>query len=173
MQGCAKLGLLDPAAVDKYAGEGLKKFLARISANANLSTALPPIFHMGSCVDNTRCSDLLTAMANEMGVDTPKVPFIATAPEAMSGKAVAIGCWYVAMGVPVHVGAMPPLEGSDLIYSIVTQVAGDVYGGYFIFEMDPTEAAKKMLSALKYRTWKLGVHKHVSEDLETALCQNY
>lgn len=173
MQACAKLGLLDPAAVDEYAGDGLKKFLARISENANLSTALPPIFHMGSCVDNTRCSDLLMAMANEMGVDTPKVPFVATAPEAMSGKAVAIGCWYVAMGAPVHVGAMPPLEGSDLIYSIVTQVASDVYGGYFIFEMDPAEAAKKMLSALEYRTWKLGVHKHVAEDLETALCQNY
>ena len=173
MQACAKLGLLDPAAVDEYAGAGLKKFLARISENANLSTALPPIFHMGSCVDNTRCSDLLMAMANEMGVDTPKVPFVATAPEAMSGKAVAIGCWYVAMGAPVHVGAMPPLEGSDLIYSITTQVAGDVYGGYFIFEMDPAEAAKKMLSALEYRTWKLGVHKNVAEDQETALCQNY
>jgi carbon-monoxide dehydrogenase catalytic subunit len=173
MQACAKLGLLDPAAVNEYAGEGLKKFLARISENANLSTALPPIFHMGSCVDNTRCSDLLMAMANELGVDTPKVPFVATAPEAMSGKAVAIGCWYVAMGVPVHVGAMPPLEGSDLIYSIVTQVASDVYGGYFIFEMDPVESAKKMLSALEYRTWKLGVHKNVAEDLETALCQNY
>ncbi|MFA7468243.1 MAG: anaerobic carbon-monoxide dehydrogenase catalytic subunit [Desulfotomaculaceae bacterium] len=173
MQGCAKLGHMDPANVDKYCGEGLKKFLARISENANLSTALPAVFHMGSCVDNTRCSDLLMDMANEMGVDTPKVPFVASAPEAMSGKAVSIGCWVVAMGVPTHVGAMPPLEGSDLIYSITTQVAGDVYGGYFMFEMDPAEAAKKMLSALDYRTWKLGVHKKVSEDLETALCQNY
>jgi carbon-monoxide dehydrogenase catalytic subunit len=173
MQACAKMGLLDPAAVDQYAGPGLKKFLARISANANLTTALPPIFHMGSCVDNTRCSDLLMDMANEMGVDTPKVPFVATAPEAMSGKAVSIGCWYVAMGVPVHVGAMPPLEGSALIYSITTQVAGDVYGGYFMFEMDPMEASKKMLSALEYRTWKMNIHKNVAEDLGTALCQNY
>lgn len=173
MQACAKLGLMDPAAVEKYAGDGLKKFLARISENANLNTALPPIFHMGSCVDNTRAANLLTAMANEMGVDTPKVPFVASAPEAMSGKAVAIGCWNVAMGVPVHVGAMPPLEGSDLIYSIVTQVAGDVYGGYFIFEMDPVESAKKLLNALEYRTWKLGIHKRTAEDLETALCQNY
>ncbi|MCL2338280.1 MAG: anaerobic carbon-monoxide dehydrogenase catalytic subunit [Firmicutes bacterium] len=173
MQGCAKLGHLDPANVDKYCGEGLKKFLARISANANLTTGLPPVFHMGSCVDNTRCSDLLMDMANEMGVDTPKVPIVASAPEAMSGKAVSIGVWVVAMGVPTHVGAMPPLEGSELIYSITTQVAGDVYGGYFMFETDPEEAAKKMLSALEYRTWKLGVHKKVAEDLETALCQNY
>jgi len=172
MQGCAKMGLLAPEAMEK-AGPGLKKFLARVSAKANLSTPLPPIFHMGSCVDNTRCSDLLMDMANEMGVDTPKVPWVASAPEAMSGKAVSIGCWCVAMGMPVHVGAMPPLEGSDLIYSIVTQVAGDVYGGYFIFEMDPAVAAKKMLSALEYRTWKLGVHRKAAEDFESTLCQNY
>ncbi|RKO67105.1 anaerobic carbon-monoxide dehydrogenase catalytic subunit [Desulfofundulus salinus] len=171
-QGCAKLGLLAPEAME-FAGEGLKKFLARISEKANLSTPLPPIFHMGSCVDNTRASDLLMDMANTLGVDTPKVPFVASAPEAMSGKAVAIGSWFVAMGVPVHVGSMPPVEGSDLIYSILTQVASDVYGGYFIFEMDPSVAAQKMLSALEYRTWKLDVHRKVAEDFETALCQNY
>ncbi|WP_027718666.1 anaerobic carbon-monoxide dehydrogenase catalytic subunit [Desulfovirgula thermocuniculi] len=171
-QACAKLGLLAPEAME-LAGEGLKKFLARISEKANLSTPLPPIFHMGSCVDNTRASDLLMDMANAMGVDTPKVPFVASAPEAMSGKAVAIGSWFVAMGVPVHVGSMPPVEGSDLIYSIITQVASDVYGGYFIFEMDPQVAAKKILNALEYRTWKLGVHRKVAEEYETALCQNY
>ncbi|OAT85708.1 anaerobic carbon-monoxide dehydrogenase catalytic subunit [Desulfotomaculum copahuensis] len=171
-QGLAKLGMMAPEAVE-FAGEGLKKFLARISEKANLSTPLPPVFHMGSCVDNTRASDLLMDMANAMGVDTPKVPFVASAPEAMSGKAVSIGTWFVAMGVPVHVGAMPPVEGSDLIYSIITQVASDVYGGYFIFEMDPNVAASKILSALEYRTWKLGVHRAVAEDMETALCQNY
>ncbi|MHB8916711.1 MAG: anaerobic carbon-monoxide dehydrogenase catalytic subunit [Desulfocucumaceae bacterium] len=172
MQGCAKMGLLSPEAMEK-AGPGLKKFLARISEKANLSVGLPPIFHMGSCVDNTRCSDLLMDMANEMGVDTPKVPWVASAPEAMSGKAVSIGVWCLAMGMPVHVGAMPPLEGSDLFYSIVTQVAGDVFGGYLILEMDPAVAAKKMLSALEYRAWKLGVHRKVAEDFETTLCQNY
>lgn len=172
MQGCAKMGLLAPEAMEK-AGPGLKKFLGRLSENTNLSTPLPPIFHMGSCVDNTRCSDLLMDMANELGVDTPKVPWVASAPEAMSGKAVSIGCWCVANGMPVHVGAMPPLEGSDLIYSIVTQIAGDVYGGYFIFEMDPALAAKKMLNALEYRTWKLGIHMKAAEDFESTLCKNY
>ncbi|WP_366921922.1 anaerobic carbon-monoxide dehydrogenase catalytic subunit [Metallumcola ferriviriculae] len=172
-QAYAKLGLMDPDAVEKYAGDGLKKFLARITENADLAAPVPPIFHMGSCVDNTRASDLLMDMADAMGVDTPKVPFVASAPEAMSGKAAAIGTWFLTMGVPVHVGTMPPLEGSDLMYSIVTQIAGDVYGGHFILEMDAAEAAKKMLGALEYRTWKMGVHKNIAEKLETDLCQNF
>jgi len=173
MQGCAKAGLLDPGNTRSLVGPGLAKFLARLESKAKLNVPLPAVFHMGSCVDNSRVIDLLTDMANELGVDTPKVPFVASAPEAMTGKAVAIGTWFVALGAPTHVGAMPPLEGSDVIYSITTQIASDVYGGYFIFEVDPQEAAKKMLSALEYRTWKLGVHRAVAEDMETALCQNY
>lgn len=172
-QAAAKMGLMDPASVEDYCGNGLKSFLNRLSEGANIEIGLPPVFHMGSCVDNSRAGDLLMAMANDLEVDTPKVPFVASAPEAMSGKAVAIGTWWVSLGVPTHVGTMPPVEGCDLIYSILTQIASDVYGGYFIFEMDPVVAAGKILNALEYRTWKLGVHKTMAERFETRLCQGY
>ncbi|KKM09188.1 carbon monoxide dehydrogenase [Clostridiales bacterium PH28_bin88] len=172
-QAFAKHGLLSGDAVEKYAGHGLKNFLARISEKADLKVPLPPAFHMGSCVDNTRTTDLLMDMANQLGVDTPKVPFVASAPEAMSGKAAAIGTWFVTLGVPTHVGTMPPIEGSDLLYGVLTQIASDVFGGNFVLEMDPVVAAKKILSALEYRTWKLGVHRATAEKFDTALCQNY
>ncbi|MFA7467902.1 MAG: anaerobic carbon-monoxide dehydrogenase catalytic subunit [Desulfotomaculaceae bacterium] len=172
-QACAKEGLMDPAFVDKYCGEGLKSFYKRISEKADLKYGLPPVLHIGSCVDNSRAAELLMDMANDMGVDTPKVPFVASAPEAMSGKATSIGTWAVAIGMPTQVGTMPPVEGCDLIYSILTQVAGDVFGGYFILETDIEASIQKLLSALEYRTWKLGVHKKISEDLETPLCQNW
>ncbi|MHB9095799.1 MAG: anaerobic carbon-monoxide dehydrogenase catalytic subunit, partial [Eubacteriales bacterium] len=87
--------------------------------------------------------------------------------------AVAIGCWAVTLGLPTHVGTLPPVEGSDLFFSIATQIASDVYGGYFIFEVDNKVAAEKLLSALEYRTWKLGVHKKTAEKFEASLCQNY
>lgn len=172
-QACAKAGLMDPANIDKYCGEGLKSFFKRISEKADLSTGLPPVFHVGSCVDNSRIADLLMQMADDLGVDTPKVPFVASAPEAMSGKATSIGTWCLTIGMPTHVGTMPPVEGSDLIYSILTQIAGDVFGGYFILEPDIEIAGQKLLNALEYRTWKLGVHRKVAEDQETALCQNW
>ncbi len=172
-QALAKAGIASPEAVEKYAGEGLKKFIARIGKNVDLNMGLPPVFHIGSCVDNSRAGDLLMDMADEMGVDTPKVPFVASAPEAMSGKAAAIGTWWVALGVPTHVGTMPPVEGSDLFYGLITQIASDVYGGYFMFEMDPRQAGEKILSALEYRTWKLNVHRKTAQKFNTALCQNY
>jgi carbon-monoxide dehydrogenase, catalytic subunit len=170
----AKLGLMSPAAVDAYAGPGLKSFLKTLQdANPQLTTGLPLVFHIGSCVDNSRGMDLLTAMAKELGVDTPKVPFVASAPEAMHEKAIAIGSWAVTMGVPTHVGSMPPLEGSDLVYGIATQIAHDVYGGNFIFEMDPLIGARKLLNALEYRSWKLGVHRQAAEKYNTSLAQGW
>ncbi len=168
---CAKLGLMDPEKVDEYCGEGLKKFYKRIEEKTKVK--LPPVLHVGSCVDNSRAMDLLMMMAADLGVDTPKVPFVASAPEAMSGKATAIGSWCVTIGWPTHVGCMPPVEGSDLIYSILTQIASDVYGGYFIFEMDPKVAAQKLLNALEYRTWKLKIHLDQAKEYDTPLCQNF
>jgi carbon-monoxide dehydrogenase catalytic subunit len=172
-QAAARFGMLDPDKRDELVGDGLKAFLSQFDGKAGLKYNLPAILHTGSCVDNTRGADLLMDMANQMGVDSPKVPFVASAPEAMSGKAVAIGCWAVTLGLPVHVGVLPPVEGSDLFFSIATQIASDVYGGYFIFEVDYKVAAQKLLGALEYRTWKLGVHRNAAEKFETGLCQNY
>ncbi|MHB8074816.1 anaerobic carbon-monoxide dehydrogenase catalytic subunit [Desulfosporosinus fructosivorans] len=170
----AKFGLMSPLAVEAYAGDGLKAFFKTLeAANPQLATGLPLVFHMGSCVDNSRGADLAVAMANELGVDIPKVPFVASAPEAMHEKAVAIGSWCVSLGLPTHVGSLPPLEGSDLVYGITTQIAHDVFGGNFIFEVDPNIGAKKLLDALEYRTWKLNIHKKTAEKNNTPLAQGW
>lgn len=170
----AKLGLMSPLAVDAYAGEGLKSFIRMLEdANPQLTTGLPLAFHIGSCVDNSRGMDLVMAMAEELGVDVPKVPYAASAPEAMHEKAVAIGTYCVTMGLPTHVGSMPFLEGSDLIYGIATQIAHDVFGGNFIFEMDPQVAAQKIINALEYRSWKLKIHKQASEKFNSEIAQGW
>ncbi len=177
--GCAaqafgKEGLLSGEGVQKYAGEGLKKFIARLNNKAGLTTDLPLIFHMGSCVDNSRAMDLATLMADELGVDVSDTPYVGSAPEAMSEKSVAIGSWNVAMGVPMHVGVMPPVQGSTLVYDVVTKIAKDVFGGYFILEEDPHKAVKTLVDALEERTWKLamrtkGAAKMAETEVNTAL----
>lgn len=168
-QAYAKTGLLNGEAVEEYAGDGLKAFMNRLNeANKDqLQEKLPLVFHMGSCVDNSRAYDLMTYMAEEMGMDTPKVPYAASAPEAMSEKAIAIGSWLVTLGLPTHVGVVPPIPGSPLVDGIALQIAQDVYGGYFIWETDPQKSAEKILAALDERTWKLRMHQKAKESYET------
>ena len=165
----AKLGLMNAGAVEEYAGDGLKSFIHMLNeANADkLNNRLPLIFHMGSCVDNSRAYDLNTLMANQWGVDTPKVPYAASAPEAMSEKAVAIGSWCVTLGMPTHVGVTPEITGSALVDGIALQIAHDVYGGYFIWEEDPEKSVEVLLAALDERTWKMRVHRQAQEKYET------
>jgi acetyl-CoA synthase len=156
-QSYAKHGLLTPEAVDEYAGEGLKKFLKETGKKAGLKDGLPLILHMGSCVDNSRPENLASELAQIMGIDMHELPMVASAPEAMSEKAVVIGTWAVATGWPTHVGVNAYHKGSSIVTEIAEVTARDVYGGFFIFEPDPMEAAKKLLNVMDYRRWRLGI----------------
>ena len=120
-------------------------------------------------MDNTRGQRLLTKMAEDMNVTIPQVPYVATAPEFMSEKAVAIGSWFVCMGVPVMVGVVPQLTGSALILDLVTQAARDVFGGYFMAQPDPEEAAKMIFERLQKRAWRLRVREKAAEEYDSKL----
>lgn len=169
----AKAGLLSSEGVDAYAGEGLKKFIKRLEVKFDLNAGLPLVFHMGSCVDNSRIANLWTAMAQELKISLPQLPFVASAPEAMSEKAISIGSWVISMGIPCHVGVLPPIEGSELVYGVATQIARDVFGGYFIFETDPIKAAEKLLDRIEKRAWKLKIHRRTAEKYNSTQAKVY
>ena len=169
----AKAGLLSGEGVDLYAGEGLKKFIKRLEEKAGLDARLPLVFHMGSCVDNSRIQRFWTEMAKTLDVTVPELPFVGSAPEAMSEKAISIGSWFVSMGIPTHVGVLPPVEGSDLVYGVVTRIARDVFGGYFMFEPDAEKATEKIMERLDKRAWKLRVHKQTAEKYQSSPAHVY
>jgi carbon-monoxide dehydrogenase catalytic subunit len=72
-------------------------------------------------------------------------------------KAISIGTWAVAMGLPTHVGVVPPVTGSPLVVKTLTETAKELLGGYFIVEPDPKIAAQKLVAALKERRAGLGI----------------
>ncbi len=156
-QAYAKHGLMDPAQTNEICGDSLKQFLTELGEKTDLGGPLPPILHMGSCVDNSRPEHLAAELADIFGVDMHEIPIVASAPEAMTEKAVVIGTWAVATGWPTHVGVYAYHRGSDIITEIAEATAKDVYGGFFIFEPDPHEGARKLLNIIKYRRWKLGI----------------
>ena len=169
----AKAGFLSSEGVDAYAGPGLKAFLAKLEENSGIGARLPLVFHMGSCVDNSRVACLWSNMAKNMNIPVPQLPFAASAPEAMSEKAISNGSWVITMGIPCHVGVLPPLEGSELVYGVTTKIARDVFGGYFIFETDPEKAAEKLYERIAKRAWKLRIHKQTAEKYESAPARVY
>ncbi len=153
----ARYGLLTPEATLEYAGDGLKAVLTAVGEAAGLNGPLPMILHMGSCVDNSRAVDVAVAVANKLGVDLDKLPVVASAPEAMTEKAISIGTWAVSGGLPTHVGVIPPVLGSDLVAEVLTVKTKELVGGYFIVETDPLKACEKLLEAIKKRRQGLNI----------------
>jgi carbon-monoxide dehydrogenase catalytic subunit len=100
---------------------------------------------------------LAVAVANYLGVDTDKLPVVASAAEAVSEKAVSIGAYAVAAGLPTHVGVMIPVTGSALVTKVLTETVKDLTGGYFIVDPDPDSAAQKLLAAIDERRAGLGL----------------
>ena len=150
-------GFMDPANVDEMCGDGLKAILTVIGEANNLGGPLPPVLHMGSCVDNSRAVALAVAVASYLGVDTDKIPVVASAAEAVSEKAVSIGAYAVAAGLPTHVGVMLPVLGSPVVTEVLTEKVKDLVGGYFIVDLDPESAADKLLVAIDERRTALGL----------------
>lgn len=153
----ARHGFLSPEATEKYASPGIKAVLTAIGEANGLGGPLPPVLHIGSCVDNSRAVDIAVAVANKLGVDLDKLPVVASAPEYKTEKAVSIGTYAVACGLPTHLGIVPPVLGSPLVTGLLTAGVKDLLGGYFMVETDPVKAAQAIFSALQDRRRGLGL----------------
>jgi carbon-monoxide dehydrogenase catalytic subunit len=145
---CAKAGLMLPEAAEK-AGDGLKAVCQALK--------VPPVLHMGSCVDISRILMACAAIANALGVDISDLPVAGAAPEWMSEKAVSIGAYVVSSGIYTVLGTVPQVLGSGNVTALLTQGAEDVVGAAFAIEPDPTKAAVLMRRRIEAKRKGLGL----------------
>ncbi|MBN2654070.1 MAG: anaerobic carbon-monoxide dehydrogenase catalytic subunit [Nitrospirae bacterium] len=138
---CASAGYLTPENALENAGPGLKEVCEAIG--------IPPILHLGSCVDNSRILTIASAMAAEGGLsdEIGGMPAVGIAPEWMSEKAIAIGCYLAASGFPVIFGGTSPASASKEVTKIMTEVWFERFKGTLEFEPDPD---KMISAALEY-----------------------
>lgn len=129
---CAKAGLMLPQAAEK-AGDGLKGVCQALG--------IPPVLHMGSCVDISRILVAAAAVANALGVDISDLPVAGAAPEWMSEKAVSIAAYVLSSGIYTVLGTVPQVMGSPNVTELLTAGAEGVVGATFAVEPDPEKAA--------------------------------
>jgi len=161
---CAKVGLMTPEAASKYAGEGL--------ASVCEAVGIPPVLHLGSCVDNSRILIAATAMVKDggLGDDISDLPVAGAAPEWMSEKAISIGQYFVASGVFTVFGVNWPTLDSKEVTDFLFKDSEDMYGGMWAFEPDPIKAAQLMIAHIDKKRKALGIDKareRILYDMET------
>jgi len=160
----AKLGLLlGEAGLDKV-GPGLREVCETVG--------IPPVLHMGSCVDNTRILTVLTQMVEEggLGDDIDAIPAVGLAPEWMSEKALAIATYCVASGAYVIFGGASPVSGmpdrvadSDIVLNYISKGWEEIYGGKLEFIPDPDEMIRLTLAHIDAKREALGLPAYDAE----------
>lgn len=144
----AKRGLLLPEAAQK-AGPGLRAVCEALQ--------IPPVLHMGSCVDISRILVVAAAVAGALGVDISDLPLAGAAPEWMSEKAVSIGTYVIGSGIYTVLGTVPQVLGSKNVVSLLTEGANDVVGAAFAVETDPHRAAALIMDHIRNKRAELGL----------------
>lgn len=137
---CAKAGLLTLQAAS-LAGKDLNEICEKFY--------IPPVLHLGSCVDISRILTLAGKLANVIGCDISDLPLAAAAPEWMSQKALSIGLYVVGSGIFTVLGCIPPVLGSQFVKDILTHDIEGLFGAKFAVEVDPQKAATLMISHIE------------------------
>jgi carbon-monoxide dehydrogenase catalytic subunit len=150
---CAMEGLLTPESAAVYCGPGLAEVCETVG--------IPPVLHLGSCVDNSRILLAATEVvkAGGLGKDISDLPAAGSAPEWMSEKAISIGHYFVTSGVYTVFGYMLPTSGAPVFHDYLSKELEKIYGGMWDLEPDPIEHARKMIAHIDKKRKALGIDK--------------
>lgn len=148
---CAKQGYLTPEAAFEVAGPGLREVCEAIG--------IPPVLHMGSCVDNSRILTVLSQMASEggLGDDISDIPAVGMAPEWMSEKAISIATYAVASGAYVIMGVQSPVEGSAVVGELISDGWESKVGGRLEFLDTLEEIVARSINHIDRKREDLGL----------------
>ena len=147
-QAAAKAGLMDKRAKD-LCGAGLK----RVCELADI----PPVLHMGSCVDISRMMVLVAELAKDSGLNISQLPVVGCAPEWMSEKAVSIGNYVVATGLDTFLGVDPYVSGSDKVAELLTSGIRDWVEAAYTVEKDIDKLGDKMIERIEEKRAAIGI----------------
>jgi carbon-monoxide dehydrogenase catalytic subunit len=147
---CGREGLLRPEGAE-LAGPGLREVCETVG--------IPPVLHMGSCVDNSRILIAATEIVKEggLGDDISEIPAAGCAAEWMSEKAISIGQYFVASGAFVVFGRTFPTTGSKVLTDYLFSGIEEEYGGMWAVESDPVKMAQLMIEAIDQKREALGI----------------
>ena len=150
-QAAAKAGLMDPEKAKDYCGAGLKRVCEL--------AGIPPVLHMGSCVDISRMMILASDIAKDWGINISQVPVVGCAPEWMSEKAVSIGNYVVATGIETFLGVDPYSKGSEEVTALLQGDHGvkDWVEARFVVDTDIESLGDKMIACIEAKRAALGI----------------
>jgi carbon-monoxide dehydrogenase catalytic subunit len=142
--GCAsfpllKLGYCNKSALE-HTGSQLKEFLG---------SDLPPVWHMGECLDNARASALFRALADACGKDLKDMPFAFASPEWSNEKGVAAALSFRLLGINSYHCVEPPVQGSPNVMKYIYEDTKETIGAVMVVDVNPDSLGNKIIEDIE------------------------
>jgi len=136
----------------EQAGEGLREVCEAVG--------IPPVLHLGSCVDNSRIMTILSQVVEEggLGDDISDLPVAAICPEYYCEKALAIGTYAAASGCYVVFGVRNPVADCTEVVDIMSNGWEEKVGGQLVFEPDYEKILEMVMNRIQEKRKALGIH---------------
>ncbi|MBE6049914.1 MAG: anaerobic carbon-monoxide dehydrogenase catalytic subunit [Clostridium sp.] len=150
--GCAsfpllKLGFCNMGALDKT-GDKLRGFLEKED--------LPPVWHMGECIDNARATGVFAGIAGEAGHPIKDMPYVLASPEWSNEKGIGAALSFRLFGINSYHCVYPSVQGSKNVMDFIMEGTKDTLGSTMNVDVDAKSLANKIIEDLKSKRKALG-----------------
>ena len=150
--GCAsfpllKMGLCSKAGADR-AGDTLRTFLKQYD--------LPPVWHVGECVDNTRSTNIFAGIAAQAGVALKDMPYAFASPEWSNEKGLDASLAFRLMGIDSYHCVEPPVQGSPRTEAFLKEGTRETLGAVMHVNPDPQALAEELIQDIHDARKRLG-----------------
>jgi len=144
-----QVGGLTTLEAKEKAGEGLTAVCEALG--------IPPVLSFGTCTDTGRLINLVSTVADALGVDPTKLPVAVTAPEYMEQKATIAAVGAVGYGLYTHVSPTPPVTGSENVVKLLTEDVEELTGGKIAVGDEPEQIVDGIVEHIESKREGLGL----------------
>jgi carbon-monoxide dehydrogenase catalytic subunit len=150
--GCAafallKMGFCLPEGL-AGAGEGLNAALKPLD--------LPPVWHMGECLDNARASAFFRTISAAAGEPLTRLPLAFSSPEWSNEKGIGAALGFRLLGLNSYHCITPPVAGSDKVSRFFYEGTQELVGAVMVVDPDPVKLAARIVADFDQRRAELG-----------------
>lgn len=131
----------------KLAGSTLSEFL---------KPDLPPVWHVGECIDNARSSGIFAGIAGELGTPLRDLPFAFSSPEWGNEKGIDAALGFRLMGISSYHCVEAQIHGSANVIHFLKEETKETLGSSMIVNVDPVALGEQIVSDMLEKRRRLG-----------------
>lgn len=117
---------------------------------------LPPVWHMGECLDNARASAFFRAISNAAGEPLKRLPLAFSSPEWSNEKGLGAAMGFRLLGLNSYHCIAPPVAGSDKVARFIYEDTQALLGAVMVVDPDPTALARRIVADFDARRAAVG-----------------